>query len=60
MKPNFQSNIILNNEIKKKIKKEKSWVSWIILLNSQLESWDMDNPIKNKFNVERYEIEITS
>jgi hypothetical protein len=56
MKPNFQSNTMLIDGIgKKKVnlkKKKKKWVNWVNSSNSQLGSWDRDNSIKKKSNVE--------
>ena len=56
MKPNLQSNTMLIDGIGKKEgqlkNREKKWVNWVNSSNSRLESWDRDNPIKIKSNVE--------
>jgi hypothetical protein len=60
MKPNSQSNTILNDEIEKKKSIKKNWVNWINIPNLQPRSWDEDNPIKSKSSIEEHETEITS
>jgi len=57
MKPDSQSNTVLIDEIEEKKskltkKKEKKWVSWVNLPNPWPGSWDEDNPIKSKSNIE--------
>jgi hypothetical protein len=53
IKPNHnsQSNTILIEKIEKK-NQLKKWVNSVNPSNSQPGSWDGDNPIKSKFNVE--------
>jgi len=54
-KPNSQSNTILINEIGKKNqlkKREREWVNCVNLSNSWPVSWNEDNTIKNKSNVQ--------
>jgi hypothetical protein len=57
-KSNSQSNIILNDEIggrEKSIKKKKNnLVNWVNPSNLRPGSWDGDNPIKRKHNVEGF------
>jgi len=52
MKVNYQSNPMLKNKIEKiyiKLKRgEKKQSTWIDMSNSQPESWNQDNFIKNK------------